>query len=487
MSRGGFLRHRRRGTDRATADPAVHGAGLTLPRSGRRGGLVTAPRGEVEVHRDVVAASATIVDSDKIKRVSRAESWQAELWDFYDQVGELRFATRWLANAVSRCSLFIGTPGDNGSPVPTDEDTSDVRTARALLEALHYGQLGQAEMLRRMALHLSVPGETFLVGLDTDQEGRAWYVACSDEISAKGGGAAELTLPDTGTGVPLDPASSTIIRIWLPHPRRGWLADSALRATLPALREIKGLSDHVFASVDSRLAGAGVLFVPSGATTTTGEPLGDAVMNAAMAAIADRDDASAVVPIIAEVAPEAIAQIKHITFWGELSATASELRKDALERFANGADLPKEFVTGTGAMNHWGIAQMEDSAVKLYVEPLVGVICDALTQQYLWPALRASGVAEPERLVIWYSSAELSQRPNKGPDAQTLWNMGLLSNDAVRRESGFEPEDAPTPAEHEQWIAERIALGSRSTPSPTAGVRRDAPDETPDPTPREAP
>lgn len=490
-TRGGFLRHRRGGTVRATTDPAARGTGLTLHRPGY-GELTTSPTGEVEVHREVIAASAVLV-GEGIKRAFKPEQWQGELWAFYDNVGELRFSTRWLANAVSRCSLFIGTPGAHGEPVPAAADDRGAETARALLEALHHGQIGQAEMLRRMATHLSVPGETHLVGLDRPQEeGRSWYVASTDEISSRGGGKVSLTLPETGVAVELDPETSTVIRIWLPHPRQGWLADSALRATLPSLREVKGLSDHISASVDSRLAGAGVLFVPSGVVTAGGRPLGEVVMEAAMTAIGDRDDAAAVVPIIAEVEPEAIKEIKHVTFWGELSATASDLRKDALERFAAGADLPKEFVTGTGGMNHWGLAQLEDSAVKLYVEPLVGVICDALTQQYLWPGLRASGIDNPEQWVIWYSSAELTQRPNKAPDAQTLWNMGLLSDDAVRRESGFEPEDAPDAAEHERWLAERIALGS-NTLTPTTGStsasvsRREVPDQAPTPTPGEAP
>lgn len=498
MPGGRFLRHRRSGTARATRNPSA--AGLTVAP-----GLVATSTGETTASRDVIAASATVVGRAQIRRSLSGASWQAELWDFYDTTGELRFATRWLANAVSRCSLFIGRPGDNGEPVPDTSDTSDAKTAQALLESLHYGQIGQAEMLRRIALHLSIPGETHLVGMDADGgHGRRWYVASSDEIAVNSQGAARLTLPETGQSIDLDPDSSTIIRIWSPHPRRGWEADSAVRATLPVLREIKGLSDHIAATVDSRLAGAGLLTIPHSATIPNPsqsdpggsaplheDPFTDALTQAMLTPIADRDDASAVVPVVIKVPDEAAAGIKHITTATELSEKVAEMRKAALERFAAGADLPQEFVTGTGSINHWGLAQLEDSAVKLYVEPLAGVICDALTQQYLWPALRASGVDDPEQWMVWYNSAELTQRPNKAAEAQALWDKGLLSNDAVRRESGFEPEDAPTPDEHQRWVTERITLSHpglahATTPQALDG-RQPVPDETPNPAPAALP
>lgn len=481
--KGGFLRHRRRGTHHRTT-----------------------PGGNYYTdHREVTVASAQVVGRAQIRRTINTDGWQKELWDFYDTVGELRFATGWLANATSRCGLYIGTFSDSGAPHPAPDDETDpaAATARDLLSALHYGPIGQTEMLRRMTLHLSIPGESYLIGMDPQPDAgitdRRWYVASSDEIKVEMYGAT-LTLPDTGQQVALTEDNSSIIRLWKPHARRGWQPDSTLRAALPVLREVKGLSDHIAATLDSRLAGAGILVVPSEASMPAPsqsdgdgqlheDPLTATLTEGMLTPIADRDDASAVVPLVMRVPGETVDGVKHLRFDTELSANVTDMRTNALERFAAAADLPKEFVTGTSSMNHWGVAQLEDSAVKLYVEPLVACICDALTQQYLWPALRAAGHTDVEQYVVWFSSAELTQRPNKGPEAQALWDKGVLSDAALLRENGFSPDDAPTPVEHQRWLQERVFLANPSNTAvdlsaleeevPTATQTPDQPRELP--------
>lgn len=441
-----------------------------------RTGTYTPGRGFPAQRREVTLASAQVVGRAQIRRTITTDSWQQELWDFYDRVGELRFATGWLANAVSRCGLYVGVFADSGDPHPVPEDGKDpvAETARELLADLHYGPIGQAEMLRRFTLHLTLPGESYLVGMDPQPgagiEDERWYVASSDEIKV-GMSGATLTLPDTGNQVELTEENSSIIRLWKPHARHGWKPDSTLRAALPVLREIQGLSDHISATLDSRLAGAGILVVPTEASLPSPsssegdgqlhqDPFIAALMEAMLTPIADRDDASAVVPLVMRVPSESYEAVKHLRFDTDLSSNVTDMRDSAMERFASASGIPKEFLTGTGSMNHWGIAQLEDSAVKLHVEPMAACICDAITQQYLWPALRAAGHADVERYVVWFSSAELTQRPNKGPEAQAMWDRGALSNAAMLRANGFSPEDAPTPLEHAQWIKERLILAN---------------------------
>lgn len=471
---------------------------MALFRRHTRQGTATNTTGQ-EQTRQVTLASATLVGRTQIRRTATATDWQDEIWGYYDTVGELRYACRWLANAISRCTLFIGqTPDGTAEPTPAELDEHpNAELAHQVLADLHYGPVGQGEMLRRLAIHLSVPGETYLVGLDPQPDKgipeKSWYVVSNDEIKVSNRGDTRLTLPDTGQTVTVTPDNSTIIRIWIPHPRRGWEPDSPVRATIPALREIKGLSDHISASVDSRLAGAGVLAVPHSATTPqpsqtdpgTTQPLHQdpftaALMEAMLTPIGDRDDASAVVPIVVKVPDEAVGKIQHLTFASDLSSSVSEMRKDAIHRFAGGADLPGEVITGTAQANHWGAWQLEEASIKLHVEPLIAVICDALTQEYLWPTLKALGEPDPQQWVVWYSSAELVQRPNRSTEAQSLYDKGVLSREAVLRENGFSPDDAPDPEELEQWMATRLALSNpdlmpslmslitgQTTPTPT--------------------
>lgn len=448
---------------------------MPLFRKHTRTGLWEDTTSTTTRRRDVTLAAATLTGANRARiQRSSGENWQEELWAHYDNVGELRYASHWLAAAVSRCTLYIAESPEDGND-PTPSDLSDADPAKAALRDLHNGQVGQAEMLRRMALHLSVPGETFLVGIDPQPDAgisaSRWLVVSGDEIKIPRQGDAQLTLPDTGQTIKINHTNSTIIRVWIPHARRGWLADSPIRATLHPLREIKGLSEHISASVDSRLAGAGILAIPHSTTTPTpgqsqpsnAQPLHpdeftSALMEAMLTPIRDRNDASAVVPIVIKVPDDAVGKVQHIKLSTELSAAAADLRKEAINRLAGGADLPGEVITGMGSMNHWGTWALEESSIKLHVEPLVAVICDAITQEYLWPTLSALGDPAPERWTVWYSSAELVQRPNRSAEAQALYGMGALSHEALLRENGFSSEDAPGDREVERWIAMKLAL-----------------------------
>lgn len=460
MAKGKFLRHTR-------------AARFTHSNKNNQNNKPAAPE-----TRSVTIASATMITRRQMRDAVTSREWQAELWDFFDEVGELRFAVRWLANAISRCTLYIGHACDeSGEPIPVEPTGEDEVPCR-VLEALDGGRIGQAEMLRRLSLHLSLPGESYLVGVDPQPDAgitqKSWYVASSDELTVSSRGDSTLVLPDTGQSIKLSPDNSTIIRLWIPHPRRGSEPDSAVRATLPVLREIRGLSDHISATIDSRLAGAGILAIPSSATFpnpqqsapgTTNPMHGDEFINSLMqhmiTPIRDRDDASAVVPMVIRVPDDAIGKIQHITLSTDLSEQVAQLRKDALERFAAGADLPRDVVTGNAStLNHWNIWQLEESSIKLHVEPLVAVICDALTRQFLHPTLTAMGIDDPERWVVWYNAAELSQRPNKSAEAQALWDKGVLSTEALLRENGFPVGDLPANTEHHRWLIERLVMAN---------------------------
>lgn len=433
--------------------------------------------------RTVTLASATLLNRKQIRATTRRQSWQQEAWAFYDTIGELRFASRWLGNALSRAHLFIGRPQPEGGGDPEPHDNPpDV--AVAALEELHEGQLGQGEMLRRLAMHLTIPGESFLIGLDPRPEdgpdgARRWLVASNEEFS-NSGGRPRVKLPDTGENVELDPERSTIIRIWNPHPRQAWDADSSVRANLPTLREVMSLSQHITATVESRLAGAGILCIPHSATMpnpkmsdTDGveplhpDPFVDGLMQAMITPITDRDDASAVVPILIKVPDEAVGKIQHLPLHTELDTKVTEMREAAIRRFAGGSDLPTEIIlgvsgsgggSGSNSVNHWGSWEVSEDATKMHVEPLLGCICDALTQQYLWPTLKAAGEADPEQFVIWYDTSELTQKPDRSAEAQALFDKGALSAEALLRENGFSTDDVPGEEEKRNELARQLVL-----------------------------
>lgn len=417
-------------------------------------------------------ASAVLVKQSQLRSVPEMRPWQEQAWTYYDQVGELRFASQWVANALSRCRLYVGAATDDPAAshpaAVSDTDGADAR-AQVPLDELFGGPSGHPEMLSRLALHLTVPGESYLIGFDDAESGeRRWMIASSEEFTRNSAKQFRVRLPESDVQVPINVENSTVIRLWRPHPRRAWEADSPVRAALGVLKELVDLSAHISATVESRLAGAGLLLLPESATlpsplSQTGEPLHDdpamsTLIDAMITPISDRDSAAAVVPIIVRIPDQAVGKSEYIKFWTPFDDKIQTLREASIRRFATIVDIPAEVMTGAASdVNHWGMWKIEESALKLHIGPLLGLICDALTTKYLWPALEAMGVSNPHDYVIWYDDSDLVQRPNRGPESQNLYEHTLVKGATVRRANGFSEDDAPDEAEQRRILLSRLA------------------------------
>lgn len=435
----------------------------------------------VQGKQGTLLASAVLVSQSQLRTVPTQRAWQQQAWEYYDIVGELRFASQWISNALSRCSLHVGIMSDDSRSQPVDVDqypSGDVR-ANIPLDELFGGTTGHAEMLARLATHLTVAGESYIIGYDVqpdpnnpnnpDVGQRRWLVCSSDEIKPNSVGVLKVRLPESDKLMPLNLATSTVIRLWRPHPRRAWEADSPVRASLPVLKELCELSAHISATIESRLAGAGLLLLPEGAVLPSAssdaggdqlheDPAMATLIEAMVTPIGNRDSASAVVPIIVRLpsGPEN-AKPQYLTFSTPLDAKIQELREASIRRFATIVDIPAEVLTGTADTNRWNAWKISEDAIKIHLEPLLGLICDALTTQYLWPALRALNVANVEQHVIWYDASELILRPNRGPESQNLYEHGLLKGDVVLRANGFSDEDSPDPEEAKRVLLKQLA------------------------------
>lgn len=432
-----------------------------------------------------LVAAARKISGTKMKR-SAPERWQDEGWDLYDEVGELRFVANSLANSISRARIYAARlPMGDDEPFPVDTEDEEVTTDEILaaqtVKAIGGGALGRSELLRRLAVQMFVPGDGYVVGLpggildgseprpDADPSGALpvqgeddtitladldWHALSVNEVTFRGD---SLVLKIGDEDREVDQDDAIVVRVWRPHPRRWWAADSPVRANLPVLRELVGLTKHVGASIDSRLAGAGLLVLGNSVEVVSastddgdGDADGDEVSNFVDALIEtmttpirDRDSAAAVVPLTIKVPDEVVDKIQHITFSTPFDEKAKELRDEAIRRLALGLDAPPETLLGMGGTNHWSAWQIEESTVKVHIEPVLALICDALTTEYLWPVLQEAGVANYRDFVVWFDTAELTLRPNRSGEAQALYDRGELSGEALRRESGFNQDDAP--------------------------------------------
>jgi hypothetical protein len=387
------------------------------------------------------------------------EAWQRQAWDFYDTNPQLHNAVDYIGAASSMIRIFVAEVDENGvrqGEVDNDDEIG------ALAETLFGGPANKAEMLRAIGESLTVAGECFIIGKAmrggiSDQ----WWVAAPGEVRKNG----DVVYVNMGRAQreEINPGRDIVIRTWTPHPRRAYLADSPVRALLGLLFEMEQMSMFIRAQMNSRIANATILPVPS----TLAVPKGD---NQAVATddiyqqlfevitsnLEGKGTAAQVAPILwqmplAELT--AMSGVQPIRFDSPLSDQAIELRREQQQKLAIGMNVPVEIQLGGQEMNHWSIWWAGEEFIVKTVMPLFNRIVDALTVAYLIPALKALG-KDPKRYTYWYDTAPLANSANKLADALNLYNANppIVSADTVRREGGYNDSDAPS----KQEIAERF-------------------------------
>lgn len=411
----------------------------------------------------VASAQRMTLRSGNDKVPKNDKGWQRKCWYFYDVLPEYRFACSWVGNILSRALLVVH---ENGK-VSTNEHATNAA------QSLFGGAEGQTEMLRELGTQFTVAGEAYLIGEDGgDGPDDKWYVVAATEVTNVTGvwkiGKKEISNP-------------LVIRLWRPHPREHNQSDAPSRAALPVLGEIEGISKHINATINSRLAGAGMLLLPDNITFATtqsqakddeGNPVSTLdgsvdsflleLMQTMMIAIENREDPAAIVPIFLQAAGEHLDKIRHLTFSTPFDKNSIELRKDAIRRLGLGMDMPPEILTGTGEVNHWGAWQIEEAAIKSHTEPLLHIITSSLTEGYLRPYLVDQGLSEEEarNFTFHADTSKMRLRPNRSKEALELYDRGVLSETAAARENGFDPDDLMSKKERVEWLTRKVAAGS---------------------------
>jgi hypothetical protein len=420
--------------------------------------------------------SATL-QSSRTHKAAAAEAWQEDAWEMYDLVGELRFLATVLAAQGAKARFYVGTLAEDPTDPPVPVEDSDLADA---LEAIGDGPSGLSQLVRRLLINLYVPGDGWLVGIpkplmpnprgdnvaprpEPRPDGTVilddlvWRMLSVSEVKFE---AEDMVLslgPNDNEKVKAPADALYAIRVWNPHPRRMWEADSPTRSSLPVLRELVGLTMHISAQIDSRLAGAGVIIAPDSAARAAkralnlpedgaDDPFTDALIKAMITPISDRANASAYVPLVWTV-PDESAELFRYLDQGDrmLDAQAKDMRDESIRRFALGADAPPELLLGVGSMNHWGAWIVQEDVVHSHLEPPLALIADAITTQYLRPVMEQMGRTEEERenTVIWFDVEHIISRPNKGEDAKSAHEVGAISDKALRDAYGFNEDDAP--------------------------------------------
>jgi hypothetical protein len=407
-----------------------------------------APKPHTPDQPNAVTAAAAPVTNPRTELIRNTDTWQQEAWQFYDDLGELRYAVEWISAMLSRVRVYAAKlePGED-EPV-----RAEAGTAVDLMTTLGGGVAAQAQLLSAIATQLAVPGEGYLVG-ETINGVEQWAVRSTDEVRAARGHYEVVDENSVNSGAQWRPlgSDSLVTRVWRPHKRYHYMADSPARAARSTMRELELVNRHIVSQYLSRLASAGVVLFPDEVTFPVREEFADANdpfmaewIEIAAEAIRTPGTAAAVVPIPIKVPGEFLEKIAHLDFTMKLDDKILDKRDSAIKRLATQLNIPAEVLLGMGDVNHWGQWMLEESAVKTNIAPEAELICQALTTGYLQPRLKASGVEDFAQWVVWYDMSELTLRPDRSDNAVQLYDRLEIDGAALRRETGFDEADKPS-------------------------------------------
>lgn len=433
-----------------------------MPRSRIRSGKLAA-----QTMSNALIASArnlTLRPPGPVKRI-RGNEWQRSCWHSYDVVEVYHYAVQWVGNTLSRAKLTVTKNGK-----PTDD-----KYANQILNEFFGGPDQHGEFLRQAAVHMTVAGEGYLVE-DRDGDEDWWGVVAAIEMR-------ETATGYRFDGQELDADNALVMRFWRPHPVRPNQSDCPTRPLLPVLNQMEKLTMYVDAQLDSRLTGNGLMLFPNSMAfpvpSTDGE--GDTSQQAGLlafmkewaevmsAAKQDHASAAAMVPTAAMGEGEDLDKVRHLTTWTPLDEHAPALRDECVRRIALGLDMPADALlpaaSDGGGENHWGAWQTDDSLIKAHAEPLLALITQALTSDYLRVRLTDEfGMAweDADEFAIEADTADMRLRPNRSKEAIEMWDRGELNGVSLRRENGFDETDAMAGDEKKAWLLLKVAQGSPS-------------------------
>lgn len=416
---------------------------------------LTASTMKLPVPRSLIASAVRIRADDSLWNTYRFtdETWQAECWRFFHITPELHYAADLIGSACSRVRIYVGGLDELGRPTGEIDDDDQIM---AVSDTLFGGPSAKSEALKAIGANLTVAGECYIIGrARRDTEADKWFIASTTELRRRVG---QIVI-DFGYGPEkLLAGSDLVIRLWTPDPQRMRFSDSPTRACMNVLLELEELEKYEFSQIDSRLSGAGAYFIP--AEMSNGPDNGsDAPQSAtdvfnlmgeaARASKTQRGSAASVVPMFIEVPGEFLKDMmeRPVKFESELSDKLQGLKDSAIRRLANGLNMPPEVLLGMGDANHFSAWHIEESFVKIQIEPMMNRICDGLTQAYLKPLLKAMG-KDPDRYELCYDTAPLTVRPNRLQDTLNLYERGIVSALAVLEAGNYNPATA-APSEEE--------------------------------------
>ena len=441
-----------------------------------------------------------------------------EIWKRYDQIGDYRSDARFFGACLSRCLFRLGWLDEEGVPGPAFDEKgkplpgvpvplakcaakmiASIRTAPGYDPASGPAG-GHSLILGQIGVNLFTVSECYLTITETPT-GDHWEVLSTMEMVPQytpPGQEQRFTRYRANGAVDFVP--DFYQRIWLPHPVRSDLADSAGLPLLPTLERLYLLQQEGLADSKSRLKGPGALFIPPvDWPGTEDDPKGhNFVTNefhrVASTGIKNPASASAQVPLVFEMPEELIKSILHLRFDYNDDALI-EKRSAAVGDLARGVPLPYESTVGYSNTSFANSFAIDEQLARIYIAPPLDLITGFLTGGWLIPGLMGAlklTLTQPppedvRRFCVWHDMSGLTVSPD--PTKVAMWAHGNATNPnrvinakGVRRLMRIPEGEAPSDEEWEtrvddaQKLRARSEQGEKTDTEPEDGRPKDDPD-----------
>jgi hypothetical protein len=441
--------------------------------------------------RALTASAALLGDPESEVAKLQREGWQAQALYYARVVPELSFASQFYAKMMRNLRIFPALLEPDGR-MRRIEDDLPVRLLNRIQDPGggisgimgSYGRLG------------FITGEGQLFGRFLGDEREEWRYVWNDELIIDSMGAGQA--PRKITWKPLSSQEGSTYewgseaisyRFWTPDPSRSGDAWSPMRASLQVAGELVALTAAVMATAVSRTT-QGIFVVPQEIAPAPAEggsdedplmePLMEDLVNHMIAAKENVGTAEAAAPFILAGAHEFLQNDlpRLVSLHDRQNDYAErELRREAVERLAQGLDMPKEMLTGVGQTNHWAAKQIMDDRWRSHGSEMGQQFCNDLNQAYYRPALKDAGWEEWRRTVIGMDDSAIIMPADMLDPVREAVKIGAISRAGLRKLLNIPEDMAPEEAEEQQLIEiiTRGALTPEQNGSSAPSAQPDAP------------
>ena len=431
--------------------------------------------------RAITASAALLGDPEsEVARLQR-EGWQQQALYYAGIVPELSFASTFYEKMMRNLRIFPALLQPDGK-LERIEDDLPVR----ILNRIQDPGGGVSNILGSYGRLGFITGEGQLFGRFLNTEREDWRYIWNDELLI------DMGANNTPRSVTWRPMASSepqtyqwgtegggiAYRFWTPSPGRSGEAWSPMRATLQVAAELVALTAAVMATAVSRTT-SGILLVPQEIAPAPAEggsdedplmePLMEDLVNHLVAQKENAGTAEASAPFVLSGAAEFLPEVRTVALHDTQNDYAEQaLRRESVERLAQGLDMPKEMLTGVGQTNHWAAKQIMDDRWRSHGSEMGQQFCNDLNQAYYRPALRDAGWAEWHRTVIGMDDSAIIMPADMLDAVREAVKAVAIGRPGLRRLLNIPEDMAPTP-EDEQLLTELQRRGaSQAQDGPSA-------------------